>query len=290
MHEGQFRHSGEPYFTHPSLLPRFARTQLDDATIITALLHDTIEDTKAYYRVSELFGEEVAELVDGVTKLTNLQLSVPRNQTGRKFPQAVHGDVKGRAGHSGQAGGPPAQHAHDQIDAPGKTGPKARETMDIYAPLAGRMGMQWMREELEDLAFRVLNPKVVPVIIRRFITLQRETGDVIDRSPAICAGAGKGIDAEVLAGPRNPIRSGAKCRKRIRAFRVCRISTGFGYYRQRGGLLPRAWGDPPALACGAGAFQGLYQPAENQRVPSSTPPFRARWQTCRGADPHSPNA
>src|SRR6056300_1012679 len=77
MHEGQFRHSGEPYFTHPvAVAAILAEQRLDDATIVTALLHDTIEDTKASFsEVEARFGREVAELVDGVTKLTNLQLS-----------------------------------------------------------------------------------------------------------------------------------------------------------------------------------------------------------------------
>ena len=77
MHEGQLRHSGEPYFTHPvAVAAILAEQQLDDATIITALLHDTIEDTPASYgEVQEFFGTDVAELVDGVTKLTNLQLN-----------------------------------------------------------------------------------------------------------------------------------------------------------------------------------------------------------------------
>ena len=75
MHEGQFRKSGEPYFTHPvAVAAILTEQQLDDATIITALLHDTIEDTKSTYsEVAKQFGPEVAELVDGVTKLTNLQ-------------------------------------------------------------------------------------------------------------------------------------------------------------------------------------------------------------------------
>ncbi|MGL4321254.1 MAG: HD domain-containing protein, partial [Paracoccaceae bacterium] len=87
MHDGQFRHSGEPYFTHPIAVAAILTEQrLDDATIVTALLHDTIEDTKSTYaEVARQFGNEVAELVDGVTKLTNLQLSSTQSQQAENF-------------------------------------------------------------------------------------------------------------------------------------------------------------------------------------------------------------
>ncbi|MGR3365262.1 MAG: HD domain-containing protein, partial [Maritimibacter harenae] len=87
MHEGQFRHSGEPYFTHPIAVAHIlAGQQLDDATIITALLHDTIEDTgSTYSAIADQFGTEVAELVDGVTKLTNLQLSSVETKQAENF-------------------------------------------------------------------------------------------------------------------------------------------------------------------------------------------------------------
>ena len=87
MHEGQTRKSGEPYFTHPVAVAAILTEQLlDDATIITALLHDTIEDTKSTYsEVAELFGPDIAELVDGVTKLTNLQLSNTGSQQAENF-------------------------------------------------------------------------------------------------------------------------------------------------------------------------------------------------------------
>ncbi|MDE0970537.1 MAG: HD domain-containing protein, partial [Octadecabacter sp.] len=183
MHEGQFRHSGEPYFAHPfAVAAILAEQQMDDATIITALLHDTIEDTKATYSEVEVrFGREIAELVDGVTKLTNLQLSsyeTKQAENFRKLFMATSRDLRVTLVKL-------ADRLHNMRtiksmrDA--KQAQKARETMDIYAPLAGRMGMQWMREELEDLAFRVLNPEGRNSIIRRFITLQRETGDVIEK-------------------------------------------------------------------------------------------------------------
>lgn len=158
MHEGQFRHSGEPYFSHPvAVAAILTEQQLDDATIITALLHDTIEDTKSTYsEVAERFGNEVAMLVDGVTKLTNLQLSSSETKQAenfRKLFMAMSKDLRVILVKL-------ADRLHNMrtIKAmrPEKQIQKARETMDIYAPLAGRMGMQWMREELEDLAFRVL--------------------------------------------------------------------------------------------------------------------------------------
>jgi GTP pyrophosphokinase/guanosine-3',5'-bis(diphosphate) 3'-pyrophosphohydrolase len=183
MHEGQFRHSGEPYFTHPIAVAAILTEQrLDDATIITALLHDTIEDTKASYsEVAERFGTDVADLVDGVTKLTNLQLSSSETKQAenfRKLFMAMSKDLRVILVKL-------ADRLHNMrtIKAmrPEKQAQKARETMDIFAPLAGRMGMQWMREELEDLAFKVLNPDARASIMRRFVMLQKETGDVIHR-------------------------------------------------------------------------------------------------------------
>jgi guanosine-3',5'-bis(diphosphate) 3'-pyrophosphohydrolase len=183
MHDGQFRNSGEPYFSHPvEVAAILTQQQLDDATIVTALLHDTIEDTRStYVEVEQRFGREVADLVDGVTKLTNLQLSSSETKQAenfRKLFMAMSKDLRVILVKL-------ADRLHNMrtIKAmkPEKQVQKARETMDIFAPLAGRMGMQSIREELEDHAFRVLNPKGRDSIIRRFITLQRETGDVVQR-------------------------------------------------------------------------------------------------------------
>jgi len=181
MHAGQIRKSGEPYFTHPVAVAAILTEQrLDDATIVTALLHDTIEDTKSTHdEIARRFGDEIAGLVEGVTKLTNLQLSsaeAKQAENFRKLFMAMSRDLRVILVKL-------ADRLHNMRTIrsmpPDKQAQKARETMEIFAPLAGRMGMQAMREELEDLAFKVLNPEARASIIRRYLTLQREAGDVV---------------------------------------------------------------------------------------------------------------
>jgi GTP pyrophosphokinase/guanosine-3',5'-bis(diphosphate) 3'-pyrophosphohydrolase len=231
MHEGQFRHSGEPYFSHPvAVAAILTEQQLDDATIITALLHDTIEDTKSTYsEVATRFGNEVAMLVDGVTKLTNLQLSSSETKQAenfRKLFMAMSKDLRVILVKL-------ADRLHNMrtIKAmrPEKQIQKSRETMDIYAPLAGRMGMQWMREELEDLAFRVLNPEGRASIIRRFITLQKETGDVIHRITGDMRHELEkaGIDAEVFGRAKKPYSIWRKMQEKEIGF--SRLSDIYGF-------------------------------------------------------------
>ncbi|MEO0991336.1 MAG: bifunctional (p)ppGpp synthetase/guanosine-3',5'-bis(diphosphate) 3'-pyrophosphohydrolase, partial [Pseudomonadota bacterium] len=226
-----FRHSGEPYFTHPVAVAALLTEQrLDDATIITALLHDTIEDTKSTYGdVAEHFGNEVAELVDGVTKLTNLQLSstgTRQAENFRKLFMAMSKDLRVVLVKL-------ADRLHNMRTIrslpQAKQESKARETMEIFAPLAGRMGMQWMREELEDLAFRVLNPDGRASIIRRFITLQRETGDVMHRITGdIRSELEKAsIDAEVFGRAKKPYSIWRKMQEKEQGF--SRLSDIYGF-------------------------------------------------------------
>lgn len=231
MHEGQFRKSGEPYFTHPVAVAAILTEQhLDDATIITALLHDTIEDTKSTYsEVERLFGHEVAELVDGVTKLTNLQLSSTHSQQAenfRKLFMAMSKDLRVILVKL-------ADRLHNMRTIKSmkveKQAQKARETMEIFAPLAGRMGMQWMREELEDLAFKVLNPEARASIIRRFLMLQREAGDVIHKITAdIRAELDKvGVEASVYGRAKKPYSIWRKMQEKDLAF--SRLSDIYGF-------------------------------------------------------------
>lgn len=231
MHDGQLRQSGEPYFTHPVAVAAILTEQrLDDATIVTALLHDTIEDTKSTYsEVAKQFGPEVAELVDGVTKLTNLQLSSTQSKQAenfRKLFMAMSKDLRVILVKL-------ADRLHNMRTIksmkPEKQAQKARETMEIFAPLAGRMGMQWMREELEDLAFRVLNPDARNSIIRRFITLQRETGDVVHKITAdIRHELEKAqIDADVYGRAKKPYSIWRKMQEKDLAF--SRLSDIYGF-------------------------------------------------------------
>jgi GTP pyrophosphokinase/guanosine-3',5'-bis(diphosphate) 3'-pyrophosphohydrolase len=231
MHDGQMRKSGEPYFTHPVAVAAILTEQrLDDATIVTALLHDTIEDTRSTYAdLTDLFGAEVAELVDGVTKLTNLQLSNTESQQSenfRKLFMAMSRDLRVILVKL-------ADRLHNMRTIrsmlPEKQAQKARETMEIFAPLAGRMGMQWMREELEDLSFKVLNPEARNSILRRFLTLQKESGDVVHKITAdILHELEKAqIEADVFGRAKKPYSIWRKMQEKDLAF--SRLSDIYGF-------------------------------------------------------------
>ncbi|ARJ70909.1 bifunctional (p)ppGpp synthetase/guanosine-3',5'-bis(diphosphate) 3'-pyrophosphohydrolase [Paracoccus contaminans] len=231
MHEGQFRQSGEPYFTHPvAVAAILTEMRLDDATIVTALLHDTIEDTRSTWaEVSDLFGRDVADLVDGVTKLTNLQLSGAHSKQAENFRKlfvAMSRDLRVILVKL-------ADRLHNMRTIrsmrPEKQAQKARETMEIFAPLAGRMGMQWMREELEDLAFKVLNPEARNSIIRRFVVLQKENGDVIPQITADIRAAleTEGIDAAVFGRAKRPYSVWRKMQEKQLSF--SRLSDIYGF-------------------------------------------------------------
>ena len=207
-HANQTRASGEPYFGHPlEVAAILTDLQLDDASIVTALLHDTIEDTSATREeISRLFGTEIADLVDGVTKLTQLELAsteTAQAENFRKLLLAMAADVRVILVKL-------ADRIHNMRTlghlSPEKRHRIARETMDIYAPLAGRMGMQSIRVELEDLAFEVLNPEARTSLMRRFLKLKRDTGDLIPQISAEIteAVAATGVTVEVQGREKRP--------------------------------------------------------------------------------------
>jgi len=183
-HGKQFRASGDPYFAHPlEVAAILTELKLDEATIVTALLHDTIEDTVATYEdIKENFGKEIADLVDGVTKLTGLEIFSERTKQAenfRKLMLAITGDIRVLLVKL-------ADRLHNMrtlqyIKQPEKRRRIAQETFDVYAPLAGRIGMQHVREELEDLAFAELYPDARASIVTRLERMDTSRGKLIDR-------------------------------------------------------------------------------------------------------------
>src|ERR1700741_5390150 len=172
-HGEQRRASGDPYFSHPlEVAAILARLKLDDATIAAALLHDTIEDTDATRaEIDRLFGHEIGRLVEGLTKLKRLDLvskEAKQAENLRKLLLAIADDVRVLLIKLADRLHNMRTLGHRPAEARRRT---AEETLDIYAPLAGRMGMHEMREELEDLAFRELNPEAHRVITERLETL-----------------------------------------------------------------------------------------------------------------------
>jgi GTP diphosphokinase / guanosine-3',5'-bis(diphosphate) 3'-diphosphatase len=169
-HENQKRYSGDPYSNHPIAVANIlTELKLDSATIATGLLHDTIEDTHATYEtIKNEFGQEVADLVDGVTKISvfeNQAVSNSKAENFRKLILATSKDIRVLLVKL-------ADRLHNMrtINAIEKIEKKeriAKETMEIYAPLADRMGMHRIRDELEDLSFKVLNNEARKLIKKR---------------------------------------------------------------------------------------------------------------------------
>jgi len=169
-HENQKRDSGDPYSIHPIAVANIlTELKLDSATIATGLLHDTIEDTHATYEtIKNEFGQEVADLVDGVTKISvfeNQATSTSKAENFRKLILATSKDIRVLLVKI-------ADRLHNMrtIEAISKIEKKeriAKETMEIYAPLADRMGMHTIRDELEDLSFKVLNNNARELIKKR---------------------------------------------------------------------------------------------------------------------------
>src|ERR1700722_13249853 len=183
-HGEQSRASGDPYFAHPlEVAAILTELKLDVPTIVTALLHDTIEDTHVTYEdVKRQFGKDIAELVDGVTKLSKLESFSERTRQAenfRKLMLAMSNDIRVLLVKL-------ADRLHNMrtlhhIQDVEKRRRIAQETLDIYAPLAGRIGMQNLREEVEDLAFAELNPEARSSIVTRLARLDAQSGERIGR-------------------------------------------------------------------------------------------------------------
>ena len=169
-HKNQKRVSGIPYIVHPiAVADILAELKLDSATIITGLLHDTIEDTKATYDVVlNEFGKEVADLVDGVTKISALEEKIEENSQAENFRKLILATSKDiRVLLVKLADRLHNMRTIEAFESEFKKKRIAKETMEIYAPLADRIGMNTIRDELEDLSFSVLNSEARNLIVER---------------------------------------------------------------------------------------------------------------------------
>ena len=207
-HGEQRRASGDLYISHPLEVAKILTDlRLDDATIAAALLHDTIEDTEATKdEIESLFGSEISSLVDGLTKIKKLDLVSKRAEQAENFRKlliAISSDIRVLMVKL-------ADRLHNMRTishvGPAKRRRIAEETMDIYAPLAGRMGMQGLREELEDLSFRALNPDAHAAVVERLKTMRQENKGLIDeiRRALRTKMRDSGIEAEVSSRRKRP--------------------------------------------------------------------------------------
>ena len=187
-HGDQKRHSGDPYYAHPiQVAGILASLHMDVASVCTALLHDVIEDTDTTREeLAELFTEEIAELVNGVTKLSQLELSRPdlskerkQAENFQKFVLAMSKDVRvllvklcDRLHNMRTLQFHPKQSSRERI---------ARETLEIYAPLARRVGVDRICSELEDISFRHLNPAMYESITKRLSQWREDQGSAISQ-------------------------------------------------------------------------------------------------------------
>ncbi len=179
-HKDQKRVSGDPYIVHPVAVAEILTDlKLDSATIITGLLHDTIEDTHATYdTVVKEFGKEVADLVDGVTKLSALEDKAVQNSRAENFRKLILATSKDiRVLLVKLADRLHNMRTIDAIDSIEKRTRIAKETMEIYAPLAERMGMNSIRDELEDLSFAILNSEARNLILERLKFIKNNKED-----------------------------------------------------------------------------------------------------------------
>ncbi len=286
-HGSQKRESGDSYFSHPlEVAGILTRYKLDTDTIVTALLHDTVEDTLATLEEIEAqFGPEVARLVDGVTKLSRIELQSEASRQAenfRKLVLAMSEDIRVLLVKL-------ADRLHNMrtlrhIKDPERRKRIARETMEIYAPLAERIGMHHIKDELEDLAFAELNPDARASIVARLKFLREQGGDldarIMDELRRTLAA--EGVQAQISGREKQPYSIWRKMQRRnvafeqlsdIMAFRIvvedvadCYRALGIihGHYR----VVPGRFKDYISLPKPNGyrsLHTGVFGP-ENQRI------------------------
>ncbi|MBU2117658.1 MAG: RelA/SpoT family protein, partial [Alphaproteobacteria bacterium] len=208
MHGSQLRASGDPYFAHPIQVAGILTDyRLDTATIVTALLHDVVEDTSATRDdIAAIFGEEVATLVEGVTKLSRLELQAEHTRQAenlRKFILAISKDVRVLLVKL-------ADRLHNmrtlQYVKPEKRERISRETLEVYAPLGRSIGIHSIAQELEELSFEHLNPTARTALQRRLDALRLEHGEALEKVTREVGSvlAASGIAAQVTGRQKTP--------------------------------------------------------------------------------------
>ena len=267
----QLRASGDSYFSHPlEVAGILTGMKLDSASIVTALLHDTIEDTAATLPdIQRLFGPEIARLVDGVTKLSRIELQNvdpggPNDQTKqaenfRKLLLAMSEDIRVLLVKL-------ADRLHNMrtlhyIGDKMKRRRIARETLEIYAPLAERIGIHGIKDELEDLAFAELYPDARNGIMSRLAFLRQEGGDLPKR--IVAALSRDMVEGEIVASvsgrEKTPYSIWRKMQIKNVAFEQLSDIMAFRVVVGDGGrMLSGAGHHPWPLPDRAGALQGLY--------------------------------
>ena len=206
-HSGQMRKSGEPYITHPvGVADIVAALKLDELSLCAALLHDTVEDTDASIEeIDTRFGPDVAALVDGVTKLGKVHFSTKRElqaESFRKMLVAMSKDIRvllvklADRTHNMRT----LKHMPDA-----KRRPIAQETLEIYAPLANRLGVSWLKTELEDLSFRYLHPEEYYDLVEQIDVKRADRQEYTNRVISTLEGKMRtnGLDCEVTGRPKH---------------------------------------------------------------------------------------
>ena len=218
-HANQKRISGDPYLIHPvAVADILTELKLDSATIATGLLHDTIEDTKTTYQsVKEEFGKEVADLVDGVTKISKLESKASNNSKAENFRKLILATSKDIRVLLVKI----ADRLHNMRTIYGfkdieKRKTIAKETMEIYAPLADRMGMNRIRDELEDISFNVLNPDARKLINERLLVIKENREDTFNKisEEFITVLTENGINAKITGREKTPFSLWRKIQKK----------------------------------------------------------------------------
>ena len=280
-HKGQVRHSGEPYLIHPLAVADFlADMKLDTVAIAAGLLHDVVEDTlTTIERIQELFGPEVAHVVEGVTKISAIPFSSSEERQAENFRKmllAMVDDIRVVLVKLADRLHNMRTLHHLSEDGRIKI---AQETRDIYAPIANRLGMSKVKNELEELSFRYLEPQTYEALRAKVDAKRRATEGLIETLKTTIAaklseaGGARHRDRRPDQAPLQHQREAQTPEDRARA--GLRLHRAPHRHRERQGVLWRARHHPPDLVAGARADQGLHRDAAAQRLPVVARPGRS---------------